>query len=97
MDNKAGNNNSIRLANPPHVGVFIKSEILAHYPLTVAETAERLGIAKFNFESFLAGEGTLSNDLAVRLQGLFGVRAKTLLEMQESFEVAKLPRDGLKQ
>ena len=36
----------IRLKVPPHVGGFIKHEILAHLELTVTDAARALGVAR---------------------------------------------------
>jgi addiction module HigA family antidote len=78
-----------RMLNPPHPGVFIRSEILDPRNLSVSEGAKALGVSRPALSNLLNGRADLSGEMALRIEKAFGVRMDTLLRMQVSFDIAR--------
>ena len=85
----------IRLKNPPHVGGFVKHEIVAPLNLTVTDAAKALGITRPALSALLNEHVDLSPEMALRLEKAFGVSMDTLMRMQNSYDIAKA-RKGAK-
>jgi addiction module HigA family antidote len=79
----------MRLANPPHPGAFVKSEIIGPLELSVTDAAEVLGITRAALSSFLNGRSSLSPEMALRIEKAFGTSMDTLMRMQCSFDIAE--------
>lgn len=79
----------IRLAIPPHVGGFVKAEIIEPYGLKVVEAAAILGVSRQALSTFLNEHSHLSPDMALRIEKAFGVRMDTLMKMQSSYDIAQ--------
>jgi len=79
----------IRMKNPPHPGVFIKSEILEGYDLTVTDGAKALGVGRQVLSELVNCRSAVSPDMALRLEKAFGVSMDTLLRMQTSYDIAQ--------
>ena len=78
-----------RLAVPPHVGAFVKSEIIDPEGLQVTKAAEILGVSRQTLSTFLNERADLSPDMALRIEKAFGVKMDTLMNMQASYDIAK--------
>ena len=85
----------IRLKNPPHVGGFVKHEIVAPLNLTVTDAAKALGVTRPALSALLNEHVALSPEMALRLEKAFGVSMDLLMRMQNSFDIAKI-RKGAK-
>ena len=85
----------IRLKNPPHVGGFVKYEIVAPLNLTVTDAAKALGVTRPALSALLNEHVDLSPEMALRLEKAFGVSMDTLMRMQNSYDIAKA-RKGAK-
>ena len=79
----------IRLKNPPHVGGFIKPEIVAPQELTVTEAAKAFGVTRPALSALLNEHVDLSPEMALRIEKAFGVSMDTLMRMQNSYDIAK--------
>lgn len=79
----------MRLAKPPHVGGFVKSEIIEPAGLKVIEAAAILGVSRQALSTFLNERSDLSADMALRIEKAFGVRMDTLMKMQSSYDIAQ--------
>lgn len=79
----------MRLANPPHVGGFVKAEIIDPVGLKVVEAAAVLGVSRQALSTFLNEHSNLSADMALRIEKAFGVRMDTLMKMQSSYDIAQ--------
>jgi len=77
------------MRNPPHPGVFIRTEILGPLELTVTAAARVLGVSRPTLSSLLNGQADLSGEMALRLEKAFGVRMDTLLRMQASYDIVR--------
>ena len=79
---------SYRLANPPHPGDFVRTEILDPLDLSVTAAAGILGVTRPALSALLNGRAALSPEMAQRLEMAFGVSMDTLLRMQTSYDIA---------
>ncbi|MGE7416169.1 HigA family addiction module antitoxin [Methylobacterium tarhaniae] len=78
-----------RLKNPPHVGSFIRTEIIEPNGLTVTAAAEVLGVTRQALSPLLNENASLSPDMALRIEKAFGVKMDTLMRMQNSYDIAQ--------
>ena len=85
----------IRLKNPPHVGGFVKHEIVAPLNLTVTDAAKALGVTRPALSALLHEHVDLSQEIVLRLEKAFGVSMDTLMRMQNGTDIAKA-RKGAK-
>jgi antitoxin HigA-1 len=79
----------IRMKNPPHVGGFVKHEILEPLALNVTEAAKALGITRPALSTFLNERADLSPEMALRIEMAFGVSMDLLMRMQNSYDIAR--------
>ena len=79
----------IRMKNPAHPGGFVKSEIVEALGLTVAGTARALGVTRPALSALLNERASLSPEMALRIEKVFGVSMDTLLRMQTSYDIAR--------
>ncbi len=79
----------LRLVKPPHVGGFVKMEIIEPAGLKVVEAARILGVSRQALSTFLNERSDLSADMALRIEKAFGVRMETLMKMQASYDIAQ--------
>ena len=82
-------NMGIRLQNPPHVGGFVKHEIVAPLNLTVTDAAKALGVTRPALSALLNEHSDLSPEMALRIEKAFGVSMDTLMRMQNRYDVAQ--------
>ena len=85
----------IRMKEPPHVGGFVKHEILAHLELTVTDAAKALGVTRPALSGLLNEHVDLSPEMALRIEMAFGVSMDVLMRMQNSYDIARA-RKGAK-
>ncbi len=79
----------MRMANPPHPGDFIRTEILEPLGLSVTAAAAALRVSRPTLSTLLNGHANLSGEMALRIEKAFGVRMDTLLRMQNSYDIAR--------
>jgi antitoxin HigA-1 len=79
----------IRMKNPPHVGGFVKHEILEPLALNVTEAAKALGISRPALSGLLNEHVALSPEMALRIEKAFDVSMDLLMRMQNSYDIAK--------
>ncbi len=80
---------------PPHVGGFVKFEILEPLSLTVTDAAKALGVTRPALSGLLNEHVDLSPEMALRIELAFGVSMDLLMRMQNSYDIAKM-RKGAK-
>ena len=78
-----------RLASPPHVGGFIKYDIIEPRELTVTAAAKILKVTRAALSNLLNENARLSSEMALRLEKAFGVKMDTLMRMQNSYDIAQ--------
>lgn len=80
---------NFRLQHPPHVGGFIKTEIIEPTKLTVTAGAKALGVTRAALSALLNERASLSPEMALRIEKAFGVSMDTLMRMQNSYDIAQ--------
>ncbi len=66
---------------PSHIGSFIKRSVLPD-DMTVTEAADLLGVTRPTLSLLLNERASLSSEMALRIEKVFGVKMDTLLRMQ---------------
>jgi antitoxin HigA-1 len=73
----------------PHIGDFIRTEIIEAHGLTVTSGAKALGVTRQALSTLLNCHSGLSPLMALRIEKAFGVKMDTLLRMQTAYEIAQ--------
>jgi addiction module HigA family antidote len=68
-----------------HPGIYIRKSIIP-VGMSVTDAAKRLGVGRPALSNFLNGKSGLSPEMAVRLEKVFGVDRKRLLDMQAAYD-----------
>lgn len=79
----------IRMKSPPHVGGFVRHEILEPLELNVTDAAKALGVTRPALSGFLNEHVDLSPEMALRIEKAFGVSMDLLMRMQNSYDIAR--------
>src|SRR5689334_11088491 len=79
---------NMKLSRPPHVGKFIRMEIVEPRALTVTKAAEVLGVTRPALSALLNCRTSLSPMMALRIEKAFGPKMDTLLSMQTNYDIA---------
>ena len=85
-----GTTQGIRMKNPAHPGGFVKCEIVEEMGLTVTRAAAALGVTRPALSALLNERASLSPEMALRIEMVFGVSMETLLRMQTSYDIARI-------
>ena len=72
--------------NTPHVGAFIREEILEELGLSVSRGAEILGVRRATLSDLVNEKAALSPEMALRIEKAFGVKMDLLLKMQAGYD-----------
>lgn len=75
--------------DPPHIGSFVRTEIIDAHGLSVSAGAKALGVTRQALSALLNCHSSLSPEMALRLEKAFGVRMDTLLRMQTVYDIAQ--------
>ena len=84
-----GTTQGLRMKSPAHPGGFVKSEIVEAVGLTVTGAAAALGVTRPALSALLNERASLSPEMALRIEKVFGVSMDTLLRMQTSYDIAR--------
>ena len=79
----------MRMLNPLHPGLFLRTEIIEAHGLSVTHAARALGVSRPTLSSLLNGKADLSGDMAVRFEKAFGVDMETLMRMQNGYDISQ--------
>ena len=78
-----------RMKNPAHPGGFVKSEVVVPPGLSVTGAAQALGVTRSALSAPLNERSSLSPEMALRIEKVFGVSMDTLMRMQTSYDIAQ--------
>jgi addiction module HigA family antidote len=76
------------MLNPPHPGLFVRTEIIEPLGLSVTAAARVLKVSRPALSSLLNGKADLSGQMALRIEKAFGVKMETLMRMQSAYDIA---------
>jgi addiction module HigA family antidote len=77
------------MKNPPHLGGFIRREIIDPLGLSVTEAASVLGVTRQALSNLLNERTALTADMALRIEKAFGPKMEQLMRMQLAFDLAQ--------
>ena len=80
------------MKTPPHLGGFIRREIVEPLGLSVTEAASVLGVTRQALSNLLNERTGLSPDMALRIEKAFGPKMDHLMRMQLAFDLAEARR-----
>lgn len=75
--------------NPPHLGGFVRRQIIEPHSLSVSEAAKVLGVTRQALSKLLNERTALSAEMALRLEKAFGVKMDLLMRMQLNYDLAQ--------
>ena len=73
---------------PPHLGGFIRREVINPLGLTVTEAAAALGVTRQALSNLLNERVSLTTDMALRIEKAFGPKMDHLMRMQLAHDLA---------
>src|SRR4051812_26416820 len=73
---------------PPHLGGFIRREVVEPLGLSVTEAAAALGVTRQALSNLLNERTGLSPEMALRIEKAFGPKMEHLMRMQLAFDLA---------
>jgi addiction module HigA family antidote len=78
----------IEMIRPVHPGEFLREEVIAANDLNVSTAAEHLGVSRQALSALLNERASLSPDMAIRIEKVFGLPLETMMRMQSNFDIA---------
>ena len=84
----------IRMKRPARPGSFIRGEVIEGMGISVSEVANALGVAEIEFCALIDGRAPISPEVADRIEDTFGISKRTLMRMQESYELSVKEKDA---
>jgi len=79
----------MRMKNPPHIGGFIRREVIEPLGLSVTDAAQALGVTRQTLNNLLNQRSALSAEMALRIEKAFGPKMDHLLRMQLEYDMAQ--------
>jgi addiction module HigA family antidote len=77
------------MKKPPHLGGFIRREILEPLGLSVTDAAAALDVTRQALSNLVNEKAALTADMAMRLEKAFGVSMELLMRMQLAYDLAE--------
>jgi len=78
------------MKSPPHLGGFIKREIVEPLELSVTDAATALGVTRQALSNLLNERTSLSPEMALRIEKAFGPKMEHLMRMQLAYDLAQM-------
>src|SRR4249920_2935591 len=78
------------MKSPPHLGGFVRREILEPLGLSVTDAAAALDVTRQALSNLVNEKAALTADMALRLEKAFGVSMELLMRMQLAYDVAQV-------
>ncbi len=76
------------MKSPPHLGGFIRREIIEPLGISVTDAATALGVTRQALSNLLNERTSLTPDMALRIEKAFGPTMDHLMRMQLNFDLA---------
>ena len=80
------------MKTPPHLGGFVRREIIDPLGLSVTEAASALGVTRQALSNLLNERVALTTEMALRIEKAFGPKMDHLMRMQLAYELAEARR-----
>jgi addiction module HigA family antidote len=79
-----------------HPGQILYMELVEGRNLTISKIAILLGTTRANFSNIVNGHASISPNMALRLEKVFGGTASHFLNLQRSYDLAKAKEEFAK-
>ena len=76
------------MKNPPHPGRIVRDECLPELNVTTGQAAEALGVSRQTLDRIINGRSSVTPDMAIRFEKVFGSSAETWLQAQLAHDLA---------
>ena len=76
------------MKNPPHPGRIVKEDCLPDLKLNVGSAALLLGVSRQTLDKIINGRSSITPDMAIRFERLFGSTADVWLKLQLAYDLA---------
>jgi addiction module HigA family antidote len=80
------------MKTPPHIGGFIRRQVIEPLDLTVTDAALALGVTRQALNNLLNEKSALTAEMALRIEKAFGPKADHLMRMQLAYDMAQARR-----
>lgn len=70
-----------------HPGEILKLEIIESRKLTISKAAEMLNVTRSNLSNILNGKVTITPNMALRIENIFGGSARLWLQLQTTYDL----------
>jgi addiction module HigA family antidote len=80
---------AMHMKDPPHIGGFIRREIIEPLGLSVTDAADALGVTRQALNNLLNEKSALSAEMALRIEKAFGPKMDHLLRMQLEYDMTQ--------
>ena len=78
------------MKNPPHPGDLIKSEIIEAHGLSISKAASLPKVRRATLSDLLNGKASLTPEMALRIEKVFGPEMDHLLRMQLAYDISRM-------
>jgi antitoxin HigA-1 len=80
------------MKSPPHLGGFIRREVIDPLGVSVTEAATALGVTRQALSNLLNERVALTTEMALRIEKAFGPKMDHLMRMQLAYDLAAARR-----
>ncbi len=77
------------MKNPPHPGRIVREDCLPELDLTIGAAAAALGVSRQTLDKIVNERGSVTPDMAIRFEKVFGSSAETWLRLQLAYDLAQ--------
>lgn len=70
-----------------HPGVILKEDVIDAYELSISAAAGMLGISRLTLSKITNGRGSITPNIALRIEKVFGGNADFWLRMQRGYDL----------
>jgi len=76
-------------SNIIHPGIIIKEDVIVPAALSITEAATLLGISRLSLSKVINGKGSITPNIALRIEKVFGGKADFWLRLQRNYDLEK--------
>ncbi|MEO5356213.1 MAG: HigA family addiction module antitoxin [Nitrospirae bacterium YQR-1] len=80
----------MKMHNPPHPGEVLNELSLKPLGISITEAAGRLNVTRKTVSKIINGHSTITPEMALRLEIVFGSTAQTWLNIQNTFDLWRI-------
>ncbi len=77
-----------------HPGIYVREQGLKPRGMSVTAAANAIGMSRPAVSNFLNGNAAASSEMGARVERVFGIPAKTVLDMQAAYDAARAKEAG---